>query len=159
MHRSALLMVLLAVLWTAGIEAAGAQQSPEQPKQPEQPKKTEPISAAARLAAAKTAFVAKSGNTDIPYNVISSALEGWAHFTLVNSPEKADIIIEILASESGEVRISSTMKPSRETGRMEQSSSTTKQMSAAEIKLAVYDAKTKMSLWMGIEHPKSALKK
>ena len=104
----------------------------------------------------------KSGNTDIPYNVISSALEGWGHFTLVGTPEKADIIVEIegLSSEGGEIKVSSAMKPSRETGRMEQSSGATRQLvGPAEVKLTVYDPKTRMSLWMGIEHPKSALKK
>ena len=172
MHRPSPFTMLLMGLLAIGIGLAGAQQSQPQPQQqpPAQqtqsqqdpPKKADPISPASRLAAAKTAFITRSGNTDIPYNVISSGLEGWGRFTLVNSPEKADIIVDVMgvSSEGGEIKVSSSTRPSRETGRMEQTSGATKQLSSsAEVRLTVYDAKTKVSLWLGIEHPKSALKK
>src|SRR5437763_3526110 len=62
-------------------------------------KKTEALTPSARLAAAKTAFISNVHGNTIPFDVISSSLEGWGRFTLVNAPEKADVIIEITAPE------------------------------------------------------------
>src|SRR5690242_1135348 len=63
--------------------------------------KTTPIavSRAQRLSAAKTVFVKKVEGSEIPVNVIANALEGWGRYTLVNSPEKADLLIEITAPQ------------------------------------------------------------
>src|SRR5262249_36631359 len=131
-----------------------------EPKQEEKKTAPPPMSASARLAAAKTAFLKKAGSGDrIAYDVVSSTLEGWGRFTLVNTPEKADIIVEVFSTGEAETAVPSSVGRSRETGRMEQSTRSSRQISTAEIKLTVSDAKTKVPLSTGIEHPKSALKK
>src|SRR5947209_18442418 len=124
-------------------------------------KKTEALTPSARLAAAKTAFISRIHGTPIPFDVISSALEGWGRFTLVNAPDKADVIIEITApEESSGVTVSSSTKPSAETGRMEQSTSSSKQLSfSSDVKVAVLDSKTKLPLWTASEHLRNAVKK
>jgi len=150
------LFVLLVTAFAAAIQ-------PEQkPEQKQEDKKTaRPVmSTSARLAAAKTAFLKKTGGGDnLAYDVVSSTLEGWGRFTLVNAPEKADIVIEIFSSAEAQTSLSSSTGVSRETGRMEQSTHSSKQISASEFKLTVYDAKSKVPLWTGVEHPKSAMKK
>jgi|SRR5947209_3460097 len=124
-------------------------------------KKTEALTPSARLAAAKTAFISRIHGTPVPFDVISSAFEGWGRFTLVNAPEKADVIIEITApEESSGMTVSSSTRPSAETGRMEQSTSSSKQVSlASDVKMAVLDPRTKLPLWTATEHVKNAVKK
>src|SRR5258708_18086032 len=46
---------------------------------------------------AKTLFIKQQGGRNIPFNVITSNMEGWDRFTLVDAPEKADIILEVIA--------------------------------------------------------------
>ena len=124
-------------------------------------KKTEVLTPTARLAAAKTAFISKVHGSTIPFDVISSSLEGWGRFTLVNAPEKADIVIEITApEESSGVSVSSSTKQSPQTGRMEPSSSSSKQLSfSSDVKVAVLDSRTRPPLWSAIEHIKNSMKK
>ena len=146
------LSILLVTIFAAAIQ--------QEQKQPEKKTAAPPMSTSARLAAAKTAFLRKAGGGDnIAYDVASTTLDGWQRFTLVNSPEKADIIIEIFTSEESQTSVSSSLGTSRETGRLEQSSRSTKQITTAEIKLTVYDARSNVPFWTGIEHPKSAMKK
>ena len=124
-------------------------------------KKPEALTASARLAAAKTAFVSRAQGNPIPFDVISSALEAWGHFTLVNTPDKADVVIEIAAPEdSSGVSVKSSVKPSAETGRMETSTSSSKQLSfASDVKMTVLDPRTKLPLWTSTEHLRNAVKK
>lgn len=152
-HISQWLKTTLLLLWAIGVSAAQQEQKPEE-KRP-----APPVAPAARLAAAKTAFLKKAGGGAAPFDVVSSTLEGWGKFTLVEAPEKADIIIEVFSVEDTPATVSSSIGPSRETGRLEQTSHTSKQITIAQIRLTVYDAKTKVSLWTGTERPKGATKK
>src|SRR5215471_12760497 len=80
-------------------------------------------------------------------------------FTLVNNPEKADVIIEIFSTEDNDIAAATTVRASPQTGRPERSASVGKQYAAPEIRLTVYDSKTSFPLWRAIERPKYALKK
>jgi len=123
--------------------------------------KTTPIavSRAQRLSAAKTVFVKKVEGSEIPVNVITNALEGWGRYTLVNSPEKADLLIEITApqQEPSSVTINGSSTSSI-TGRPEMNSSTSRNISNVPIRMAVLDPKTRLPLWTGVEQPKHAMK-
>jgi hypothetical protein len=79
----------------------------------------------------------------------------------VDSPQKADIIIEVSAPEdSSGTSVSSSTKTSPYTGRPEQSTTSTKQISTtSDVVLVVRDARTGMRLWSASEHVKSAMKK
>jgi hypothetical protein len=146
------------IVLVTGLTFATVQQ---QEQKPEPEKKAAPVSLtpSARLAAAKTAYLKKTGGDNIPYDVVSSTLEGWGRFKLVDAPEKADLIIEILAREESEAAVSGTMRPNRVTGRMEQSSGSVRQTTISMIRLTAFDSKTKMPLWTATERPRTALKK
>jgi hypothetical protein len=142
---SFVLMVPLALL------ASGA--SSQQPE-----KKAVLETPSARLMNAKNVVVTRARGTDIPYDVIKSTLDGWGRFTLVETKDKADLVVEI-ATTGGErsVRVASASGPSPLTGRIEQSSSTSS-LSDAAITMTVYDARNKRVLWVGNETAKSAPK-
>ncbi len=64
------------------------------------PAKNPVLSQLARLQAAKTVYIKKGiGGNDIPFNVISNGFDGWAKYLVVNSPEQADLIVEVNAPE------------------------------------------------------------
>ena len=149
--RDVRLWFILLTLFPALSLMAG-QQQPEQ-------KKPAIVSPAARLESAKTALIIRTRGSDVPYDVISHTIEGWGRFTLVDTPEKADIVVEV-SSEGGDsgVSVSSSSGISPGTGRMEQSTKSSKSVSATEITLRVLDAKNKRVLWTGTEKVKSAFK-
>ena len=158
-------VLLSALFLTASLLAA--QQQPQQPQQntqqsqqPDKEKKASPppMTPAARLAAAKTAFLKKSGGSEsIPYDVVSDTLQGWGRFTLVEAVEKADVIIEVYTAEDSPTTISTSGR-GRGYG-AGPSATASKEVSISQIRLTVYDAKSKMGLWSSSEHPKGALKK
>lgn len=142
---------LAVVLATFGISTGGQQQ--------EQEKKPVIQTPAARLAEARNAQVVRTrGGSNIPYDVIKSTLDGWMRFTLVDTPDKADIIVEVVTSGDSSVQVSSSASVSPESGRPEQSSSSRKDISAEEITMTVFDAKNKRVLWRSTERVKSAMK-
>lgn len=112
-----------------------------------------PISPSARLAAAKMAYMKNGGGSDIPFNVIENGIEGWPRFVLVDSPEKADIIIEV---DSVEDPNSLTVDSNDSFGH--KSSKNTHEIDIVMIKLLVYDAHTHLGLWSASERPKGGFK-
>lgn len=157
--------VLLSLIFlSASLLAAQPQlqqpQNTQSPQQQDQEKKAAPppMTPAARLAAAKTAFLRKSGGSEsIPYDVVNDTLQGWGRFTLVDAPEKADVIIEVYTAEDSPTTISTSGRGRRYGS--QPSATATKDVSIAQIRLTVYDAKSKMGLWSGSARPKGALKK
>lgn len=138
-------LVLPTILLAASVGSALAQEA----------KKPMAIAPSARLAAAKTAYVRHGGGNEIPYNAVLSGMEGWARYTLVDSPEKADIIVEVTSpGETNGVSISGRT----ETAGGKESSASTKQLSGTDVRLVVYDARSKMPLWSASEPAKSAFR-
>ena len=124
------------------------------------PKKNPPVMPTSRLAAAKTAFIKNAGGSSIPFNSIASSMDGWGRFVMVNSPEQADIILEVSSPNSGSgVSVSSKTDTSTRTGQPETSTSTTRDLSSGPIRLTVIDGKSKSVLWTGSEQPKFAMRK
>jgi hypothetical protein len=140
-------VVVLLALCAAGARA----QQPERKPVMEMP--------SVRLADAKNVMVVRARGSNIPYDVISSTLEGWGRFTLVETPGKADLVVEVSTSGGeSEVRVTSSSGPSAENGAMEKSNRTSKDLSNAEVKMTVYDARNKRVLWVATEISKSAMK-
>src|SRR5262245_34110645 len=77
-----------------------------------------------RLATAKNVFITRTHGSKIPFEVISSTLEGWGRYTVVNEPEKADLLIEISSTGDSGVQVSSSSKVSSDSGQEEKSTST-----------------------------------
>lgn len=127
--------------------------------QSQEQKKALLMTPSARLAAAKTLYVKNAGGSAIPFNVISSGLEGWGRYVVVDSADQADLIAEVSSPrEGGGVSMTSSTKTSGVTGRQEESTTTSRDLSSDPIKLVVYDARNKVPLWSGTEQPKSAMR-
>lgn len=124
------------------------------------PKKNPPVMPTSRLAAARTAYVKNAGGSAIPYNVISTSMENWGRFTIVDSADKADIIIEVSSPSGGSgVSVSSKSGTSPRTGQPESSTSTTRELGSGPVRMTVIDGKSKSVLWLASEQPKFAMRK
>jgi hypothetical protein len=141
------------VLAALSIAAFGALQT-------QQPAEKKPVmeTPAMRLASARNVFMVRTHGSRIPFEVIRSTVEGWGRFTLVETPEKADLIIEISSTGDSGVQVSSSSKVSPETGQEEKSNTTSKDLSPTDVKMTVIDARNKRSLWAATQSVKFALK-
>ena len=146
---SGLLSVSFLIFLTSGISAFR-----------QQPTEKKPLieTPTMRLAAAKTVFITRTHGSRIPLDVIRSTMEGWERFTFVETPDKADLIIEISSTGDSGVQVSSSSKVSPETGQEEKSNSTRKDISPTDIRMAVFDSRNKRPLWAGTESVKFAMK-
>src|SRR5947209_18593428 len=125
---SGLLFASVLIFFTSGISVC-SQQPPEKKPLIETP--------SMRLAAAKNVFITRTHGSRIPLDVIRSTMEGWERFTFVETPEKADLIVEISSTGDSSVQVSSSSKVSPETGHEEKSNSTRKDISPTDIRMAV----------------------
>src|SRR6478735_4390336 len=114
---SGLLFPVVLILLTSGISAFS-----------QQPAEKKPLieTPSMRLAAAKNVFITRTHGSRIPLDVIRSTMEGWERFTFVETPEKADLIIEIYSTGDSAVQVSSSSNVSPESGHEEKSSSSRK---------------------------------
>jgi hypothetical protein len=143
-----LLITSFLVLFTSGSSAA------------QQPAEKKPLieTPSMRLAAAKNVFITRTHGSRIPLDVIRSTMEGWERFTFVETPEKADLIVEIFSTGDSGVQVSSSSKVSPETGHEEKSNSTRKDISPTDIRMTVFDSRNKRPLWAATESVKFAMK-
>jgi hypothetical protein len=146
---SGFLFAGLMVLLTSGFTALS-----------QQPAEKKPLieTPSMRLAAAKTVFITRTHGSRIPLDVIRSTMEGWERFTFVETPDKADLIVEISSTGDSGVQVSSSSKVSPETGQEEKSNSTRKDISPTDIKMIVFDSRNKRPLWTATESVKFAMK-
>ncbi len=151
--------VCVVIFVLAAIPALSQQQPSEKPQEKAEKKVAVVETPAQRLASAKNVVIVRTHGSDIPYDTIRTTIEGWERFKLVDSAEKADLIIEV-ASNGGDndVRVSSGMTPSPQTGRMAQSTSSSKDISATQVSMLVSDARNKRVLWRGTESAKYAMR-
>ena len=152
--------VLVAAITFLALSAFAQQQAaPPSPSPSEEKKVPAAESPMAKLTSARTVLVTRGRGSNIPYDTIKSTLEGWMRFSVVDTPDKADIIVNVETYGDNEAKVSTSMGPNATTGQMEQSSKTTKDLSVSDIKLTVLDAKTKRVLWTSSEKVKFAMKK
>jgi hypothetical protein len=144
-----LLITGFLILFTSGFSAPA-----------QQPAEKKPLieTSSMRLAAAKNVFITRTHGSRIPLDVIRSTMEGWERFTFVETPDKADLIIEISSTGDSGVQVSSSSKVSPETGQEEKSNSTRKDISPTDIKMIVFDSRNKRPLWAASESVKFAVK-
>lgn len=128
---------------------------------PEATKPKPPMSPFLRLTSAKSIFIKSSGGSDIPYNVISTAMEGWGRYEIVKSPDKADLIMEITApsDSGGGVTVSSSTK-NDQYGHPQDSISSSRDLSSGSgtVRLVLYDARSKAALWSATAEAKGAMR-
>ncbi|HEY3928923.1 MAG TPA: hypothetical protein VGL89_11135 [Candidatus Koribacter sp.] len=132
---------------------AGAQTEAPKPPPPR------PLSLTARLTAAKTVFLKNGGGSDVPFNIISDGIQGWGRYQVVDSPDKADIVVEVTSPQTDKgVSVTSKTTTDPQTGYPSQSTSSSHEFGSSRISVVVRDAKSKMTLWAASETPKSALR-
>ena len=140
------------------LSISGILLSQEKPQAAPEQKNPAYVSPSARLAAAKTVFMKNIRGSDIPFNVISGGMEGWGRFLLVDSPEQADIIIEVTSPDDDHTSQSASKTKIGAGGRMERSDSVERNDYEGPIKMVVSDAHTHLTLWAASEHPKGGLR-
>ena len=150
MQKLPVFLIAVFMFFFASGFSARAQQPPEKKPLIETP--------SMRLAAAKNVFITRTHGSRIPMDVIRSTMEGWERFTFVETPEKADLIIEISSTGDSGVQVSSSSKVSPETGHEEKSNSTRKDISPTDIRMTVFDSRNKRPLWAASESVKFAMK-
>lgn len=143
-------------------QTAKSEQPPAKSAQPAATQKSQTSAMqtpTARLRAAKNVFIVDTHGSKIPYDTIRTTIDDWQRFTLVDSADKADLIIEV-ASSGGDngLRVGSSMSPNPETGRMEESTHSSRDLSATDVSMTVLDARNKRVLWRGTESAKYAVR-
>ena len=129
-----------------------AQHAFPQETQPEPKKYLPPL---ARIAAAKTVFLQHLKGTDIAFNIIQAGFESWPLFTIVDSPDKADLLVQIVTPEDTSGGNSVSGKSS--SGSNAQASADQAQFAPIPIvKMTVLDAKTRVFLYSASERTKNA---
>jgi len=129
----------------------------EKPQAAPEQKNPAYVSPSARLAAAKTVFMKNIGGSETPFNVISGGMEGWARFVLVDSPEQADIVIEITSPDDDHSSQTTSKTKIGAKGRMEDSAPG-RSVNEGPIKMVVSDARTHLTLWAASENPKGGFR-
>jgi hypothetical protein len=109
-----------------------------------------------RLAFGKSMYVKNTHGGNIAFDVISTDLQNWGRFTVLSTPEKADLIAEVTSYESGAISLGGNT-----TAPYERSAQTgvRKDLSSSSVTLRISEAKTNRELWTGTEKIKSAFKK
>ena len=153
--------IVLLALMAAPIALAAQQQESQQDSG-----KPLAVTPAVRLAAAKKVFLKNGGGSDTPFDVISMSFSEWARFTVVDEPEKADLVVEVTSPDDGRKKdkdkeggmggfsAKAQGKPIGGGGQSDQTPTSTR----SDVLMAVRDAKTKALLWSSTEKPTSTEK-
>lgn len=97
---------------------------------------------------AKKVFLANGGGSNLAYDTFYADMKQWGKYQIVGSPEEADLIVELKYwTEHDGTAVSSYTNTY--TGRTDISSS---EIVDPQLKITIYDAKSKNSLWSAIDH-------
>ena len=118
-----------------------------------------PPNIAEKLTFGKSVYVKNEHGGNIPFDAITSDIQGWGRFVLLDSPEKADLIVEVTSYESGSVSAGSHTDYATPDGKPQTSSGASKDLSGSTVTMKVFESKTRRELWSGTEKVKSAFKK
>ena len=148
-HQGVMLLVVAANFVTTCVERCAAQQTTAKPAS---------AIAADKFAFGKTMYIKNEDGSDTAYDAIATDIQGWGHFEIVNSPEKAQIIAEITSYEAGGISRQANTGYSTPDGKPPLLGAS-KDLSTPSVNLKLYDAKTQRELWSGTERVKGAFKR
>jgi hypothetical protein len=101
---------------------------------------------------ARKIFLSNGGGSNLAYDAFYSKMKEWGRYEIVGSPEEADLIVELsYRVEDKGTRIWSTENTDNNAVHIYGGEITDPQLI-----LAIYDAKTKNSLWSETDHSKLA---
>ena len=151
----------LSLFFLVCFAVAQEQPAPAEPGAPPAARDRALISPQARLLAAKSAYISNVVGNAIPFNVISGSFDGWGRYNMVDSAEKADILVEVSAPEeekkADEDGKTSVGGGSGGRGSRQASAGASKTYSDGRIRMTVRDAHTKAVLWTGAAFPKDSI--
>jgi hypothetical protein len=116
------------------------------------------VDASTKFGFGKSIYVKNEHGSNVAFDVINSDIEGWGRFSMLNSPDKADLIAEITSYDAGGFSVGGNPVYSAD-GKPVSSAGARKDLSPASVTLKLYDAKIRRELWSGTEKVKSAFKK
>lgn len=127
------------------------------------PKPASSVSATTRLLNAKTVFLRNVGGSDTPFEIVNNAIIGWPRYTVVDSLDKADLLIEVSSPEDPNKKkkedSGGTSIKGSSSGRDPRAvSAPSNTYSSTDIKLLVRDAHTRAILWAGTEPAREAFR-
>ena len=93
---------------------------------------------------------------NIAFEAISTDLQNWGRFTILDSAEKAEFVAEVTSYESGTISLGGNTPAPYERSAQ---SGVRKDLSSSSVTLSIYETKTNRELWTGTEKIKSAFKK
>lgn len=109
-----------------------------------------------RLAFGKSMYVKNVHGGNIAFDAISTDLQNWGRFTILDSAEKAEFVAEVTSYESGTISLGGNTPAPYERSAQ---SGVRKDLSSSSVTLSIYETKTNRELWTGTEKIKSAFKK
>lgn len=101
---------------------------------------------------AKTVFLVNAAGGNVAFDTLYAELKDWGKYQIVGSPETADLIIELTFQVEHDGTDVSSFTNSY-TGKTQVVST---QIIDPQLKVTIYDAKSKNSLWMIVDHRKLA---
>jgi hypothetical protein len=100
----------------------------------------------------RTVFLSNGGGSNFAYDVFYSKMKDWGKYTIVGSPEEADLIIELsYRVEDKGTRVWSSTNTYNNTTQVHSA-----QITDPQPVLTIYDAKSKNSLWSETDHRRLA---
>jgi hypothetical protein len=101
---------------------------------------------------AKKVFLSNGGGSNLAYDAFYAEMKNWGKYEIVGSPEEADLIVELAYRvERGGTRVWSSTNTYDNTTHVHSA-----QIVDPQIVLAIYDAKSKTSLWAETDHRRLA---
>ncbi len=101
---------------------------------------------------AQKVFLSNGGGSDLAYDAFYSAMKNWGKYQIAGSPDDADLIVELAyrVVDRGTRVWSSTNTYNGVTDIH------SREITDPQLVLTIYDAKTKNSLWLTIDHRRLA---
>lgn len=100
------------------------------------------LSADARLQAATTIYLKNSSKSDIPMQVVQASFEGWPKYMVVDSPEKADLILQVDAAIEAPMTSDDDKKDEKK-----------KDLTITSVRLTALESRNKVVLWSQSDRP------
>jgi|SRR5579884_92018 len=111
---------------------------------------------------AKKIFLANGGGSDLAYDAFYDAMKSWGRYTIVGTPDDADVIVELAYRvEHGGTRTWATSNGSatsygNTTTYNGGTQLHTREIPDPQLVLTIYDAKSKQSVWSATDHRRLA---
>lgn len=105
-----------------------------------------------QLVLAKKVFLVNGGGSDLAYDTVYTEIKAWGRYKFVDNPEEAELVFEVIYAVEGRgTHVWSSTNVV--TGATQVHSA---QLTDPQIRLTVFDPKSKQALWATVEHPRLA---